>query len=79
VLGYGGSVILPGGLNRLEDGLVQRLNNLDEDEPEDFEPRPIVFNIPTPISTTVDPDSNPSSPSSEAIVVLHVDTTTSVI
>ena len=77
VLGYGGSEILSDGLHRLEERLVQRLNNLDDVDPESFEPRPIVFNIPD-----VDRDSNPapsSSSSNEAIVVLHIDTTTSVI
>ena len=75
---FGHSEILPDGFNRLDSSFVRELNDLDEEKEDSrrrFEPRTLVFNIP--LTPSVDQTSN--SPSSDAIVVLHVDNTTSVI
>ena len=79
VLSFGASEILPDGLHRLEAQLVRRLNNLED--VDNFEPRPLVFNIPqvSNVDEAATSSSTSSTSSNEDIVVLQVDTTTSVI
>jgi hypothetical protein len=70
-LGYGSSEILSGGLNQLDPRLARNLNDLDSGcQDPDPEPRTLIFNIPS--------DCESDAPSN-AVIVMTVDTSTSVI